>query len=187
MTLVAHPAELAAAPHLVERRETPHVCFAHVGAKARHAGRERLCGREPLVLDRTLRYGQLPDFGQRRAVAPIEQEQFAALGRLHERRHDAAVSLRQVDEEPYDDYGDGSGTYTVGDGAADYSDDGGTLSTYGDPPDAGNAEVQGADEISADSSLESGPTTGQADDDEANAEASSVEPSAARPASIAES
>ena len=45
-----------------------------------------------------LRHRSLLDVGDRRAGASIQQEQLAALGRLHQRRHDAAVRLRQVDE-----------------------------------------------------------------------------------------
>jgi len=61
------------------------------------------------------------------------------------------------------------------------------LSAYGDPPEAGNVEVEHVEAITADSSIDSVPNDGAADADEANAEASSVEPSGAQPASIAES
>ena len=107
--------------------------------------------------------------------------------RIEPARHRLGLSLRQVDEEPYDGY-DGSGTYTVGDGAADYSDDGGTLLGVRRP--AGRRQRRGAATRTRSAPTprsNPAPAAGQADDDEANAEASSVEPSGARPASIAES
>ena len=51
-----------------------------------------------LVLDRALRYRPLLDVRDRCSAAPIQQEQLAALRRLHERGQEAAVGLRQVDE-----------------------------------------------------------------------------------------
>jgi len=65
-------------------------------------------------------------------------------------------------------------------------EDAGSLAAYGEPPDAGNVSVEHVDVVSAETSIEDVPTAGQPDDDEANAQASSVEPSGAQPASIAE-
>src|SRR5688572_5560858 len=107
--------------------------------------------------------------------------------RIEPARHRLGLSLRQVEEEPYDDYADASGTYTIGDAVDGDGEDAGTLSAYGEQPDAGNVETEHVDVVSADTSIEAGPTEARADDDEANAQASSVEPSGARPASIAES
>jgi len=104
--------------------------------------------------------------------------------RIEPARHRLGLSLRQVEEEPYDFEG---GTYTVGEDADSYSEDGGNLSAYGDPPDAGNVEVEHVEVVSADSSIDSVPSADAADADEANSEAESVEPSGARPATIAES
>ena len=66
-------------------------------------------------------------------------------------------------------------------GTDDASADAGNLSAYGDQPDAGNAGV--ADHAP---SITEVPGEDAPDADEANSEASSVEPSGARPASIAE-
>jgi small subunit ribosomal protein S1 len=108
--------------------------------------------------------------------------------RIEPARHRLGLSLRQVEEEPYEDYADGDGSYTVGDAVDTNGEDAGNLSAYGEQPDAGDVvESEHVDVVSADSSIEAVPTTGQADHDEANAQASSVEPSGARPASIAES
>ena len=108
--------------------------------------------------------------------------------RIEPARHRLGLSLRQVEEEPYEDYADGDGSYTVGDAVDTNGEDAGNLSAYGEQPDAGDVvESEHVDVVNADSSIEAVPTTGQADDDEANAQASSVEPSGARPASIAES
>jgi len=105
--------------------------------------------------------------------------------RIEPARHRLGLSLRQVDEEPYDFAG---GTYTVGDNDVDGSgEDAGDLAAYGASPEAGNVQVEHVDEVAAPASAigevpsEDGPTA-----DEANAEAESVEPSGARPASIAE-
>jgi small subunit ribosomal protein S1 len=104
--------------------------------------------------------------------------------RIEPARHRLGLSLRQVDEEPYD-Y---SGTYTIGDGDVDGSgDDAGDLSAYGASPETGDVQVEHVDEVAAPVSSigdvpgEDGPTA-----DEANAEAESVEPSGAQPARIAE-
>ena len=54
--------------------------------------------------------------------------------RIEPARHRLGLSLRQVEEEPYEDYADAGGTYTIGD-AVDGDGDGedaGTLSAYGD-------------------------------------------------------
>jgi ribosomal protein S1 len=104
--------------------------------------------------------------------------------RIEPARHRLGLSLRQVEEEPYEFEG---GTYTIGEDADSYTEDAGNLAAYGDAPDAGNVEVEHVEAITADSSIDSVPNDGAADADEANAEASSVEPSGARPASIAES
>lgn len=105
--------------------------------------------------------------------------------RIEPARHRLGLSLRQVEEESYDDYA--GGTYTIGGDADGIGDDAGTLSAYGDQPDAGNIEVEHAAEMSAEASISESPTSGAADDDEANDIASSVEPAGARPAGIAES
>jgi small subunit ribosomal protein S1 len=106
--------------------------------------------------------------------------------RIEPARHRLGLSLRQVEEEPYEDYADASGTYTIGDAADGYDEDAGTMSAYGDPPDAGNVETEQVESIDVESSIPAVPNADAADADEANAEASSVEPSGARPASIAE-
>jgi small subunit ribosomal protein S1 len=104
--------------------------------------------------------------------------------RIEPARHRLGLSLRQVEEEPYDFEG---GTYTIGADGETYSEDSGNLSAYGDGPDAGDLETEHVEVVSADSSIDAVPNADSADADEANSEASSVEPSGARPASIAES
>jgi len=104
--------------------------------------------------------------------------------RIEPARHRLGLSLRQAEEEPYDLDG---GTYTVGDDADSYAEDGGNLSAYGDAPDAGDVEVEHVGAVSAQTSIDGVPNADAADADEANSEASSVEPSGAQPASIAES
>ena len=106
--------------------------------------------------------------------------------RIEPARHRLGLSLRQVEEEPYEDYADGDGSYTIGGAVDGEGEDAGNLSAYGDQPDAGDVSTEHVDVVSADPSIEAGPTANQADDDEANAQASSVEPSGARPATIAE-
>jgi small subunit ribosomal protein S1 len=105
--------------------------------------------------------------------------------RIEPARHRLGLSLRQVEEEAFD-Y-DGSGSYTVGDDAAEYSDDGGNLSAYGDPPDAGDVRLEHVDVVSADTSILEVPGGDAPDADEANSVAESVEPSGAQPARVAES
>jgi small subunit ribosomal protein S1 len=105
--------------------------------------------------------------------------------RIEPARHRLGLSLRQVDEEPYDYPG---GTYTVGDDDVDGSGaDAGDLSAFGDPPETGNVHVEHVDEIDAPSAITEVPGEDAPDADEANAEAVSVEPSGAQPASITES
>jgi len=104
--------------------------------------------------------------------------------RIEPARHRLGLSLRQVDEEPYDYPG---GTYTIGDGDVDANgEDAGDLSAFGDPPEAGNVQVEHVAEVSAMPTITEVPGEDAADADEANAEAASVEPSGARPASITE-
>jgi len=107
--------------------------------------------------------------------------------RIEPARHRLGLSLRQVEEEPYEEYADGSGTYTIGDAADGYGEDAATMSAYGDPPDAGDVETEHVEAVSVDSAVPTVPNADAADADEANTEAASVEPSGARPASIAES
>jgi small subunit ribosomal protein S1 len=104
--------------------------------------------------------------------------------RIEPARHRLGLSLRQVEEEPYDFEG---GTYTIGADGDSYGEDSGNLSAFGDPPETGDVEVEHVEAMSADSSISAVPDADSADADEANARASSVEPSGARPASIAES
>src|SRR6266511_1435808 len=70
--------------------------------------------------------------------------------RIEPARHRLGLSLRQVEEEPYDYEG---GTYTIGADGDSYNEDGGNLSAYGDPPDAGDVEVEHVEAMSADSSI----------------------------------
>jgi len=104
--------------------------------------------------------------------------------RIEPARHRLGLSLRQVEEESYDYEG---GTYTVGDDADSYAEDGGNLLAYGDPPDAGNVEVEHVEAVTAETSIPEVPNSDAPDADEANSVAVSVEPSGAQPASIAES
>jgi ribosomal protein S1 len=104
--------------------------------------------------------------------------------RIEPARHRLGLSLRQVDEEPYDYPG---GTYTVGDEDVDGSGaDAGDLSAFGDPPEAGNVHVEHVAEVDAPSAITEVPGEDAPDADEANSEAVSVEPSGAQPASITE-
>jgi len=113
--------------------------------------------------------------------------------RIEPARHRLGLSLRQVEEEPYDE--EYSGTYTVGDAADSNGEDAGNLSAYGEQPGAGDVDLEHVDAIGAESTIAAEPNAGAADDDEANTEAVSVEPSGAQPeadasprtASIAES
>src|SRR5207248_312912 len=123
--------------------------------------------------------------------------------RIEPARHRLGLSLRQVDEEPYgygDEYTAGAdvveaavGTAPAYGGQASYSDetesngsdaastDAGNMSAYGDQPGTGTETA--ADTAPAEIDV---PNAHAPDADEANAQASSVEPSGARPASIAE-
>jgi len=103
--------------------------------------------------------------------------------RIEPARHRLGLSLRQAEEESYDLEG---GSYTVGDDADGYAEDGGTLSAYGDGPDAGSAETEEGEAATVESSIPEVPNAEAPDADEANSEAVSVEPSEAQPASIAE-
>jgi ribosomal protein S1 len=103
--------------------------------------------------------------------------------RIEPARHRLGLSLRQVEEEPFDF----DGSYTVGDDADSYAEDGGNLSAYGEQPGAGDVEVEHVETVSAETSIPAVPNGEAADADEANSEATSVEPSGAQPASIAES
>ena len=96
--------------------------------------------------------------------------------RIEPSRHRLGLSLRQVEEDAFEFEG---GTYTVGDDAADYAEDGGNLSAYGDPPDAGNVETEAVTEVAAETTIDAVPNADAADADEANSVAVSVEPSGA--------
>jgi small subunit ribosomal protein S1 len=115
--------------------------------------------------------------------------------RIEPARHRLGLSLRQVDEEPYG-YGDeytadvveaAVGTAPAYDqetetnGTDAEGADAGNLSAYGEQPEAATVGV--ADHAS---SITEVPGEHAPDADEASSEASSVEPSGARPASIAE-
>jgi small subunit ribosomal protein S1 len=88
--------------------------------------------------------------------------------RIEPARHRLGLSLRQVEEEPYE-Y---DGSYTVGGDADSYAEDGGNLSAYGDPPESGDVAVEHADTVSAETSIESVPNADAPDADEANSTAS---------------
>jgi small subunit ribosomal protein S1 len=105
--------------------------------------------------------------------------------RIEPSRHRLGLSLRQVEEEAFDLGEDG--TYTIGEDGADYAEDGGNLSAYGDPPEAGDVQVEHVAEVTAETTITEVPNADGADADEANSEAVSVEPSGAQPASISES
>ena len=101
--------------------------------------------------------------------------------RIEPARHRLGLSLRQVEEDAFELEG---GAYTIGEDGADYAEDGGTLSAYGDAPDAGNVEVEHVAEVTAETTIDAAPGAEAADADEANAVAESVEPSGATPAPV---
>jgi len=104
--------------------------------------------------------------------------------RIEPARHRLGLSLRQAEEESYDLEG---GSYSVGDDADGYAEDGGNLSAYGDGPDVGTTVTEEGEAATVESSIPAVPDADAPDADEANSVAVSVEPEGAQPASIAES
>ncbi len=94
--LVAQAVEGDAAGELVEHRSAPHVALGE-RRRVERQGRLRLRGRRAVSLRGALWRGMLRHRQDRRAGAPVEHEQLALLGGLHQRWHGLAAHL-QVDQ-----------------------------------------------------------------------------------------
>ncbi len=98
LALVTGLPELYPARQLIDRRRAPQVALLQVGRRhARQADRVGLGRREPISRRMVLRDRLLGHRRHRPTGPPIEHEEFAPLGALHQGRNDAALG-GQVDQ-----------------------------------------------------------------------------------------